>query len=209
MSGVDEFVDNQKVVEAEEVFLEEGRVYIGRVHEGVLDVLAGGSGNGHAAEVEGEKGVVAEVVHLHGKLPTSPEYSFLLLLKPAASHLRNPHSVVKNALAYGLPLHMFQVLLEQKMAHLLLAFVDRSPVLDNNVSLWKSTTERDCQKNLVDVELVKVILIVADGMLPISNLKDLSVPFLHFQFSQKYQTAVDSQISSLQLEIFKCAWRYL
>ena len=66
LARVDQFVDDKQIVEAEELFLKERRVNVGMVHEIILDVLAGASGNSYTAEIEREEGIVAEVVHLDG-----------------------------------------------------------------------------------------------------------------------------------------------
>lgn len=51
LSRVDEFIDDEEIIEAEEFFFEERRVYIGMIHEGILNIFAGASGNSHTAEV--------------------------------------------------------------------------------------------------------------------------------------------------------------
>ena len=65
-----------------------------------------------------------------------------MLLELAVSDLRNADGVVKDGLAYCLLLHVLEILLEEEVAHILIAFVNRRPVLDHDVALGKRTAER-------------------------------------------------------------------
>lgn len=63
---------------------------------------------------------------------------------------------------------MFQITLENEVAHFHVAMLKRSPVFDQNVSLRQSAAERNRCEGIVDVKTVAVILIVADGILPVA-----------------------------------------
>jgi hypothetical protein len=134
LAGVDELVDNEEVVEAVELLFGEGATDIGRFHNAVLYIFDGAPRDGQAAEVEREEGIVAIVLYLNWHFPLSFEYSFLVLYKLAVSDFRNPHSVVEDDLADGLPFHMFQIPFEEKLAHLEVAFIGGCPVLDHDIS---------------------------------------------------------------------------
>jgi hypothetical protein len=141
---VDQLIDDEKIIEAKEFLLKEWRVNIGRIHEVILYVFAGASGHGYATKIEREEGVVAEIVHLNRHFSCSPENSLFLLLKIVVSDFRDTDSIVEDGLTYSLLLHVLKVLLEEEVTHRLVAFVDRSPILDHNVTLRKRTTERYC-----------------------------------------------------------------
>ena len=64
MPRVDKFVDNQKIVEAEELFFRERSVHIGRIDEIILNLFTCASGKGNTTEVKGKKRGVVVVFHL-------------------------------------------------------------------------------------------------------------------------------------------------
>ena len=129
----------------------------------------------NAAEIKGEKRGIVVVFHLNWDFSLPFEYSFFHLFKVIILQLFYWNCVVKYWSADCLLFNMLEVSSEQKVAHVLLAFYQWSPVFYHDISFRKCAAQRNSQEHLIYIKFMKIVLIASESVLPVTNFKDFSI----------------------------------